>query len=131
MLKCKYNEDCSHYPSCGHTCGLSMVELMRYQNERAQEYMGLLETLSIKLMAPIRELRNIHDKTQIMEYEPTCPCGYVDCVSDPAYIRCAHPEWWEELGMPTSCADNNYGKPCWEEYEDGRRYCQYYDDEDK
>ena len=50
-------------------------------------------------------------------YMPSCVHGYRDCVYDPAYIKNSDPEWWEELGCPTSCED------C----EDGDRY----DDEDK
>jgi hypothetical protein len=57
------------------------------------------------------------------DYIPTCPYGYMDCVSDPAYIRCHHPKWWEELGMPTKCE-------CADEYEEDCS-CQWYDDEDK
>ena len=56
-------------------------------------------------------------------YTPSCPCGYEDCISDPAYIRWNHLKWWEELGMPTEC---DCAKKAQETGE-----CRYYDDEDK
>jgi hypothetical protein len=56
-------------------------------------------------------------------YISSCPYGYEDCVSDPAYIRWNHPKWWEELGMPTECSQaKHYEEDC---------HCQWYDDEDK
>lgn len=65
-------------------------------------------------------------KTVVMEgeekfkykfYEPLCKYGYSDCICDPAYIKTTYPEWYKELGCPTTC------KQC----EDG----DCYDDEDK
>lgn len=31
------------------------------------------------------------------EYKPVCPQGYTDCVCDPAYIKCYHPEWYKDM----------------------------------
>ena len=50
-------------------------------------------------------------------YTPTCPHGYDDCVYDPAYIKRHYPEWYEDLGCPTTCEDCSAG--------------ERYDDEDK
>ena len=60
------------------------------------------------------------------DYEITCPFGYGDCISDPAYIRRWHPEWWIELGRPTQCS-------CGYTYAEAEQMgdCPYYDDEDK
>jgi hypothetical protein len=51
------------------------------------------------------------------KYTPTCPHGYEDCVYDPAYIKTHYPEWYEDLGCPTTCEDCPAG--------------ERYDDEDK
>ena len=50
-------------------------------------------------------------------YTPTCPHGYMDCVYDPAYIKTHCPEWYQDLGCPTTCEDCPAG--------------ERYDDEDK
>ena len=50
-------------------------------------------------------------------YTPTCPHGYEDCVYDPAYIKTHYPEWYEDLGCPTTCENCPAG--------------ERYDDEDK
>jgi hypothetical protein len=50
-------------------------------------------------------------------YTPTCPHGYEDCVYDPAYIKKHYPEWYEDLGCPTTCENCPAG--------------ERYDDEDK
>jgi hypothetical protein len=68
-------------------------------------------------------LYKIKGLTRKPNYIPSCPYGYTDCVSDPAYIRCYHPERWEKLDMPTECE-------CADEYEEGCS-CRWYDDEDK
>lgn len=58
------------------------------------------------------------------KYEPTCPQGFSDCVYDPAYIKCYHPQYYKRL----------YGELTPEEVSKKRciaddAYC--YDDEDK
>lgn len=130
MLKCKYNEDCSRYPACGHTCGVPLEELLwrkchqiRDLEFRMKQANFQVETIQRACLAARKEL----DKR---DYVPTCPCGYEDCVNDPAYIRCYNPEHWEELGMPTECKDLNYGQDRYRE-ENGYLWCPYYDDEDK
>ena len=40
---------------------------------------------------------NYPKQSYFIEYWPTCPLGYHDCVNDPAYIKCYHPEWYKEL----------------------------------
>ena len=57
----------------------------------------------------------------LQEYIPTCPQGYKDCVSDPAYIKYHHPEWYKKLygDMTPEEASKECNKEC------------YYDDEDK
>ena len=124
MLKCKYNEDCSRYPMCGKTCGLSLEELLWHKNQEIRDLrhkMSRVQTDQLLLME--KTLYIAREKLRLPDYVPTCPYGYVDCISDPAYIRCYHPKWWEELGMPIECE-------CADEYEEGCS-CRYYDDEDK
>ena len=33
----------------------------------------------------------------VSAYNPVCPRGYKDCVSDPAYLKCYHPAWYQTL----------------------------------
>lgn len=124
MLKCKHNEDCSLYPHCGHTCGVPLEELLRMKSQHVRDlehYMNDLVGYQLRLIeSAVHQAKGIAKKP---DYIPTCPYGYEDCISDPAYIRCYHPKWWEELGMPTECE-------CADEYEEGC-HCRYYDDEDK
>ena len=59
---------------------------------------------------------------RVMDYKPTCPYGYTDCISDPEYIKFHHPAWYAKLleykdGDMTSCCDCKNGDS--------------YDDEDK
>lgn len=66
-------------------------------------------------------------------YKPTCPRGYRDCISDPAYIKANHSEWYKEMygdlepeeviKLEGNCLQRVKEDPN-EEY-----YC--YDDEDK
>lgn len=123
MLKCKYDEDCSHYPLCGKTCGLSLEELFWLKNSQIRELERKLGEATFTLSTIISMCYNGKDKIKKADYEPTCPYGYTDCVSDPAYIRAYYPKWWEELDMPTECE-------CANEYKEGCS-CRYYDDEDK
>lgn len=30
-------------------------------------------------------------------YTPVCPKGFIDCVSDPAYIKYYHPQWYGKI----------------------------------
>ena len=124
MLKCKHNEDCSLYPHCGHTCGVPIEELLRMKSQHVRDlehYMNDLVGYQLRLIeSAVHQAKGIAKKP---DYIPTCPYGYEDCISDPAYIRAYHPKWWEELGMPTECE-------CADEYEEGC-HCRYYDDEDK
>lgn len=64
------------------------------------------------------------------DYIPTCPRGYVDCVNDPAYIKCNYPEWYkEEFGDMTPEQAAERCRKAVEEDPDEEYYC--YDDEDK
>lgn len=65
---------------------------------------------------------------RIPDYTPACIAGYEGCISDPAYIKCYYPEWYEEL----------YGDmPVEEVAEECRALlsadgeCRHWDDEDK
>ena len=123
MLKCKYNEDCSNYPHCDRMCGLSHDELIFHMNQQIRDLQQ--EMRNARWVLKCIE-GDVHKAASILyqpPYTPSCPYGYEDCVSDPAYIRWNHPEWWEELGMPTECSKAK-------EYEEGCS-CRYYDDEDK
>lgn len=124
MLKCKYNEDCSRYPMCGKTCGLSLEELLWHKNQQIRDLRFRMEQAKRNVNEVIRQAYKVQSELKDHGYEPTCPCGCDDCVIDPAYIRWSHVEWWEELGMPTECN-------CWETDEEGNIYCTHYDDEDK
>ena len=67
-------------------------------------------------------------------YKPVCPRGFDDCVSDPAYIKYHHPEWYKELyGEKTpeeAIRDEEDG--CWERFVNDPEMNYYcYDDEDK
>lgn len=131
MLKCKHNEDCSLYPHCGHTCGVPVEELLRRQSQKIRDMRFQMNQATYQLS--LIEMAVAKAKKEIKEpdYIPSCPCGFTDCVSDPAYIQKYNPKHWEELGMPTSCDDLHYGKSPYEADERGYFYCQWYDDEDK
>lgn len=67
------------------------------------------------------------------KYVPVCPAGYLDCICDPAYIKCFYPDWYKELHenmTPEEAAAKNC-KPYIEKDDKGYIYCKYYDDEDK
>lgn len=123
MFKCKYNEDCSRYPACGHTCGKPLEELLWHKCQVIRDLEHEMKCAKTILNCVIGDAHKIENILWKEPYRPTCPYGYTDCISDPAYIRWNHPEWWEELGMPTECE-------CADEYEEGCS-CRYYDDEDK
>lgn len=64
------------------------------------------------------------------EYEPVCPRGYTDCISDPAYIKKNYPDWYSELyGDKTPYEAAEECRKRMEEDPDEEYYC--YDDEDK
>lgn len=130
MLKCIHDQ--CQWPECDKTCGLvptgdyvagSCAEegLITHLQE---EIAGLKNTLivnqqqlsflSMDLHDSIKRIRSV---SAIEDYIPTCPHGYCDCVYDPAYIRKYYPDWWKDLGMPTSCKNCPNGEK--------------YDDEDK
>ena len=123
MLKCKF-ENCQ-YPNCdGENCGLTTEQLLAYMVAEANHWRETTKQMFNTAMGSTmytmeRELRRLLPQ----QYTPTCPCGFTDCISDPAYIRTHHPRWWIELGRPTQCS---CAKEAAEE-----DWCQYYDDEDK
>ena len=123
MYKCKHNEDCSKYPACGHTCGVPIEQLLwdKCQQIRDLEFRMKQANFQVELIQ--RACLAARTELDKEDYIPTCPYGYSDCISDPAYIRAYHPKWWEELGMPTECSQAKY-------YEEDCS-CQWYDDEDK
>ena len=128
MHKCEYKEDCRNYPHCGHTCGIPIEQLFKEAVAREWEAkLDLAEILCImqENIAHMRRKESILQETKDMHftYRPTCPLGYCDCVSDPAYIRWAHPKQWKELDMPTECSCAKKARETGE--------CNYYDDEDK
>lgn len=131
MLKC--DRHICEYPDCEKTCGLSELELIKHLQKQVRDARVDIRWAESTLYAIRAQVDRVHGeiKQRLPAYEPTCPCGYIDCVGDPAYIRWTNPKWWKELDMPTSCADLNYGKPCHKVDEDGNLYCEHYDDEDK
>ncbi|MBR1851862.1 MAG: hypothetical protein IJ794_01600 [Lachnospiraceae bacterium] len=40
---------------------------------------------------------NTPTKSMVVPYMPTCPCGFQNCVCDPAYIKLTNPQWYEIL----------------------------------
>ena len=124
MLKCKYNEDCSNYPDCGHTCGKSLEELLWHKCQMIRDLEFRMKQANFQITQIQRACLSARGELDKEPYHPTCPCGCDDCISDPAYIRWNHPKWWEELGMPTKC-------DMYEVSDDGEVYCCHYDDEDK
>ena len=123
MLKCKHNEDCSLYPHCGHTCGIPLEELLWAKCHRIRDLEFRMKQANFQVTQIQRACLAARTELDKEDYIPTCPYGYMDCVSDPAYIRKYNPKWWEELGMPTECSQAKY-------YEEDCS-CQWYDDEDK
>ena len=65
-----------------------------------------------------------------LDYTPTCPREYTDCVYDPAYIYFHYPDWYKELYRDKT--PEEAAKKCRQkviEDPDEEYYC--YDDEDK
>lgn len=68
--------------------------------------------------------------SNFMAYVPTCPREYTDCVSDPAYIKFYHPDWYKRLyGDKTPYEAAEECRQAVIDDPDERYYC--YDDEDK
>ena len=75
-------------------------------------------------------LLSLPKHSYFQEYEPVCPRGYEDCVSDPAYIKYHYPNWYKELygdKIPEEAAEKCRQRML--EDPDEENYC--YDDEDK
>ena len=72
--------------------------------------------------------RNIPRQSLFMAYEPTCPFGMMNCISDPAYCKFYHPKYYEKWYGDLS-PEEVIKKSCSSCVEWG--YPKYYDDEDK
>ena len=123
MLKCKHNEDCSKYPACGRTCDKPLEELLWHKCHVIRDLEFRMKQANFQITQIQRACLSARNELDKEPYRPTCPYGYEDCISDPAYIRWNYPKRWEELGMPIECE-------CADEYEEGC-HCRYYDNEDK
>ena len=74
--------------------------------------------------------KDVPKYSQYKEYNPTCPRGYDDCVYDPAYIKCRHPEWYKKLyGDKTTEEAAERCRKVVIDDPDEKGYC--YDNEDK
>ena len=63
MLKCKYDEDCSRYPMCGKTCGLSLEELLWRKNQQIRDLKhDMLIAENAKDIENIKETLNLAQK---------------------------------------------------------------------
>ena len=124
MLKCKH-EYCQ-YPNCnGEDCGVPVENLLAYMcAELAHQREIPRQIYRAVAAAPVSQVMYEIKRFFPEDYPITCPYGYDGCISDPAYIRKYHPEWWIELGRPTVCS-------CGKELYDQQKECPYYDDEDK
>ena len=75
-------------------------------------------------------LASLPRQSLFMDYVPTCPRGYLDCIYDPAYIHFHYPVWYKELygdKTPEEAAEKCRQKVLEDPNEEN--YC--YDDEDK
>lgn len=124
MLKCKH-EYCQ-YPNCdGENCGVPVENLLAYMCAELNHQREIPRQIYRAVAAaPVSQVMSEIKRFFPEEYPITCPYGYNGCISDPAYIRKYHPEWWIELGRPTTCS-------CGQELYDAEKECPYYDDEDK
>lgn len=124
MLKCKH-EYCQ-YPNCdGENCGIPVENLLAYMCAELNHQREIPSQIYRAVMAaPIGRVASEIKRFLPEDYPITCPYGYDGCISDPAYIRKYHPEWWIELGRPTTCS-------CDQKLYDAQKECPYYDDEDK
>lgn len=74
---------------------------------------------------------NVPTRSLFQAYVPTCPRGYSDCTSDPAYLKVYHPEHYHYIYgdlTPEQASAKSCQKRV-EEDPDEDYYC--YDDEDK
>jgi hypothetical protein len=126
MLKCKY-EHCQ-YPNCnGENCGVPVENMLALMCAEANYWRQTVQQMyNTAIAVPVGKVERELRRFLPQEYTPTCPFGYTDCISDPAYIREYHPKWWIELGRPTECSCH-YSQP----EADAMGGCPYYDDEDK
>lgn len=71
-------------------------------------------------------LKLIPTTSKYMRYIPVCHLGYTDCIHDPAYIQCYHPNFFKVLYNDLSLEEvaKNSCVGCSSD-------CCYYDDEDK
>lgn len=124
MLKCKH-EYCQ-YPNCnGENCGVPVENLLAYMCAELNHQREIPRQIYRAVAAtPVSNVFSEIKRFFPEEYPITCPYGYNGCISDPAYIRKYHPEWWVELGRPTTC---EHGEQL---FTQGKE-CPYYDDEDK
>lgn len=83
-------------------------------NEKINDMLGITN----------EEFNNLKRTYLYTEYIPTCPKGYIDCISDPAYIKYHHPNWYKEL-----YGEKTPEEVSKEECDINDEYC--YDDEDK
>ena len=76
---------------------------------------------------------NVPKHSLFQDYIPLCPRGYVDCISDPAYIKRYHPSWYKEIYGDMTPEEALFDKGgCMDRFKndpDMEYYC--YDDEDK
>ena len=133
MIKCIYKQ--CRWPECDKTCGMvptgDYVAGSSAEEKLIYHLQDELAKLHTHLYQVRNKINNIYDAQRKLrqqiddaasecfedEYTPSCPHGLVDCVYDPAYIRCYATDWWIKLGMPIECT----------QCENGERY----DDEDK
>lgn len=129
MIKCTHNICC--WPNCDKTCGLDEKPLIQHlqneikklndQNKKLFDAVQLIRgSLTTHIQKPLDKIAT----SLRPDYERVCPLGERDCVYDPGYIRHYYPDWWKELGMPTTCSYVITDT-------DGNQYCNSYDDEDK
>lgn len=140
MIKC-IHKTCK-WPECDKTCGKvpkgdyiigssteekliyylqDQIEKLSKKNKEMFNTIQLLRSnLTTYIQKPLGQIAN----ELSLEYERVCPFGKIDCVYDPGYIRHYYPDWWKELGMPTTCSHVITDT-------DGNQYCTSYDDEDK
>ena len=71
MLKCKHNEDCSRYPMCGKTCGLSFEELVWLKNAQIRELERKLGEATFTLNTITSMYHSSKNKIKKVDYEPT------------------------------------------------------------
>lgn len=71
--------------------------------------------------------RYIPMRSYFSAYNPVCPVGMPDCILDPAYLKCYHPEWYEKI-YGDMTPEEVANKFCNKQQDE---YCYDYDNEDK